>query len=102
MLGMHRRQSPPSEDAPRQPRVSQEVRASIHPDGVVLIHLGTGNVFTTNRIGAAIWIGLTDGWTNAAIIRLLTTEFNVARATAQRDADEFLRQLTGAGLLTNA
>ena len=79
--------------------VAPDVKASLHPDGVVLIHLGRGTVFSANRVGAMIWNGAVERWSIERVAESISSELNVAPATVQRDAAEFLAQLTAEGLL---
>src|SRR5207302_2053372 len=39
-----------------------DVQASVHADGVVLMHAGKGIVFSSNRVGAMIWKGAAQHW----------------------------------------
>lgn len=80
-------------------RVAPQVRVSMHPDGVVLIHLEKGAVFSTNRAGALIWAGATKGWNTETLVRSICGEFNITPQIAERDLAEFLEQLKKEGLL---
>ena len=80
-------------------RVAPDVKASLHPDGVVLIHLGRGTVFSANRVGAMIWNGAAEGWSLGRVAQSISSEFHIAPATVQQDAADFLAQLTAEGLL---
>jgi hypothetical protein len=76
-----------------------DVKASVHPDGVVLIHLGTGTVFSSNRVGAIIWQGATERRSLDEVAASISGEFDIPRQTVQQDAAEFLAQLEAEGLL---
>jgi len=80
-------------------RVAPDVRASLHPDGVVLIHLGRGTVFSANRVGAMIWNGAAERWSIEKVAESISTEFNIPPQTVQQDAATFLAQLEAEGLL---
>jgi len=80
-------------------RVAPDVKASLHPNGVVLIHLGRGTVFSANRVGAMIWKGAAEGWSLGKVAESISSELHVAPATVQQDAAEFLAQLAAEGLL---
>ena len=80
-------------------RVAPEVKASLHPDGVVLIHLGKGTVFSANRVGALIWSRAAERWSVSRLAAFVSGEFNIAPETAQRDTAAFLEQLKAEGLL---
>ncbi len=38
--------------------VSSEATASVHADGVVILHLGNGRFYTCNGTGARIWLAI--------------------------------------------
>src|SRR5436305_13844776 len=65
---------------------SSDVRASVHEDGVVFLHLRRGIVFRSNRIGAAIWRALGRRQDFAAIASDLGREYGVPVEQAARDA----------------
>jgi len=87
------------EPDPLKLRVAPHVRASLHPDGVVLMHLGRGTVFSANRVGAMIWNGAVEQWSIEKVAESISTEFHIAPATVRQDAAEFLAQLAAEGLL---
>jgi hypothetical protein len=76
-----------------------DVKASLHPDGVVLIHLGKGTVFSANRVGAMIWNGATEGRSLNQVAASISAEFHIPPQTVQEDATQFLAQLAAEGLL---
>lgn len=80
-------------------RVSPQVKASIHPDGVLLIDLAKGTVFSANRAGALIWRAAEERWSADRLASKMSGEFDIPKETAQRDAAEFLDRLKTEGLL---
>ena len=80
-------------------RVSPDVKASLHPDGVILIHHGKGTVFSANLVGARIWNGAAERWSMGKLAAFISGEFHIPPETAERDAAEFLEQLHAEGLL---
>jgi hypothetical protein len=80
-------------------RVAPDVKASLHPNGVVLIHLGRGTVFSANRVGAMIWNGAAERWSIERVAESISSEFHIAPATVKQDTAEFLAQLAAEGLL---
>jgi len=80
--------------------ISPDVIASIHPDGVVFLHVGRGDVFSSNRIGARIWRGLTGREPLGAVTAGIAREYGVGQEQVQRDAAEFLADLDARGFLT--
>lgn len=80
-------------------RVAPNVKASSHADGVVLIHLGKGIVFSANRAGAMIWNGAVERQSLEQVSHSISHEFHISPQDARQDAAEFLEQLAAEGLL---
>jgi hypothetical protein len=80
-------------------RIAPDVKASLHPDGVILMHIGRGTVFSANLVGARIWSGAAERWSMGKLAASLSGEFHIPPEIAQRDATEFLEQLQSEGLL---
>jgi len=80
-------------------RIAADVKASLHSEGVVLIHHTRGIVFSANRVGAMIWKGAAENRGLDRVVESIATEFHVPAETAHRDAVEFLSQLRAEGLL---
>ena len=80
-------------------RIAPDVKASVHPDGVVLIHMSKGTVFSANRAGALIWSAATRQGSLDKLAQAISGEFQVPRETAERDAADFLEELKAEGLL---
>jgi Coenzyme PQQ synthesis protein D (PqqD) len=103
MLSLFRKtQHKPPQKAGPDPlgfRVAPDVKASVHPDGVVLIHAGSGSVFSANRVGAMIWNGAAERRSLNQLTASISSEFHVPPQIVQQDATEFLAQLAAAGLL---
>src|SRR5580658_3070989 len=77
--------------------VAPNVKASVHSDGVVLIHLDKGTVFSANRVGAMIWNGAAEGRSLNQVAASISAEFHLPPQTVQEDATEFLAQLAAEG-----
>src|SRR5882724_1018102 len=104
MIGFFKGAFSRNESERRQPgrlmfHAAPDVKASLHPDGVVLIHLGTGTVFSSNRVGAMIWKGATERRSLDEVAASISGEFDIPRQTVQRDTAKFLAQLEAEGLL---
>jgi hypothetical protein len=80
--------------------VSSEVRACQHAEGIVLLNLGKGTVFTSNRAGSAIWTGLSNQESVPMIAARLAREFGIDEQQASEDTIGFCRQLEAQGFLT--
>jgi hypothetical protein len=65
----------------------------------VLLHVGTGAVFTSNCIGARIWRGLSDNDGLETIAADIGVEYGVPREQVQQDAAVFVADLEAKGLL---
>lgn len=89
------------EPSPLGFRIAPDVKASLHSDGVVLIHHGRGTVFSANRIGAAIWNGAAERWSLDRVAGSISSEFDIPAQTAQQDTLDFLAQLAAEGLLVS-
>ena len=82
-------------------RIASDVKASMHSDGIVLIHHGRGTVFSANRIGTMIWNGAQERWSLNRVAGSISKEFEVPAQTAQQDTLEFMAQLAAEGLLVS-
>ena len=80
-------------------RVSPDVKASVHPDGIVLIHLSSGVVFSANRVGAMIWNAVAQRENVHALAASISHNFAVDAQTAERDVASFMAQLEAERLL---
>jgi len=76
-----------------------DVKASLHAGGMVLIHLGKGTVFSSNRVGAMIWEGATERRSLDEVAASISGAFDIPRQTVREDAAAFLSQLQAEGLL---
>ena len=80
--------------------ISSDAIASAHPDGLVFLHVGRGEVFNSNRIAARIWRGLVDREPLGAVTAGIAREYGVEQEQVERDAKEFLTDLEAQGFLT--
>jgi hypothetical protein len=74
-------------------KLSTDVRASITDDGIILLDIATGQIFSANAVGARIWSGLEAGLPMAAIVDRIAADSGVARAIVERDAHAFVDAL---------
>lgn len=77
----------------------RQVAASIHDDGVVLLHTGSGRLFASNRTGARIWEALERSVPVPAIATGITDCYGIPHEKAAREVACFLEQLEHHGLL---
>ncbi len=79
-------------------RVNPEAAASIHDDGLVILHVPSGRIFTSNRTGARVWQCLQQQLPLEAIAAEISDDYGIDPATARKDAVCFLAELQRNGL----
>jgi len=79
-------------------RLNRGVAASIHEDGIAILHVPSGRIFTSNQTGARIWKYLEQQLSLKAIAVEISREYGVDRETAQEDTARFLTELEQSGL----
>jgi hypothetical protein len=72
---------------------ASHVRSSVTDEGIVLLDVATGRIFSANAIGARIWRGLEDGEPVGAIVDRIAAETGADRAVVDRDAAQFIEML---------
>jgi Coenzyme PQQ synthesis protein D (PqqD) len=73
--------------------VSSEAAASIHDDGIVILHTRRGRLFSSNRTGARIWRCIEQQLPFDAIAETIGSEFHIARTIAREHTARFLAEL---------
>ena len=73
--------------------VAPDVRASVHDDGVAILHIPTGRVFLCNRTASRIWQGVVDGLSSEDTCDEISREWGVTRALVHQHASSFLTEL---------
>lgn len=66
---------------------------------LVLLHLGTGEYFTLNAMGATLWNALGSGLTAPALTSRVCANYETTEAEATRDVEAFVEMLTANGLV---
>jgi hypothetical protein len=79
---------------------SPHVRSNITDDGVILLDIETGQIFSANPIGARIWDALTHGLAVPAIVDQIARDTGAERAVVERDVREFVGALRARALVT--
>jgi hypothetical protein len=74
-------------------RVDSEAAASIHENGIVILHIGNGRLFTSNGTGARIWRAIEEQLSLEAIADEISDAYQIARATAREHVVRFLAEL---------
>jgi hypothetical protein len=80
-------------------RVSPTVRASISPDGLVLLDVQGGMLLASNPIGARVWELLEQQRSRIEIASHLVTDYNISFERAERDVAAFIADLAARGLV---
>jgi hypothetical protein len=73
--------------------VNPEANASIHDDGVVILHLGSGQLYTSNETAASIWRRVEQQLSLEAIIAEISTEYQIACSSLREHVVHFLADL---------
>lgn len=73
--------------------VSPEATASVHDDGVVILHLGNGSFYTCNGTGARIWRAIEQRLSLEAIAQEISNAYEIALTTARQHTVRFLAEL---------
>lgn len=70
-----------------------EACASIHDQGIVILHLGTGKVYSSNETGASIWRRVEQQLPLETISEQLSTEYQILHSTSRNHVAGFLDEL---------
>ena len=73
--------------------VSPQATASVHDDGIVILHLGNGGFYTCNGTGARIWRAIERKLSLEAIAEEISNAYQIAVTTARQNAVRFLAEL---------
>jgi len=84
----------------RRLAAAADVRASVHDDGLVLLHISTGKVFLCNQTGLRIWQGLVEGLSADAISKEISREWGIGWERVRRHTSSFISLLERRGLVT--
>ena len=73
--------------------VSPEAAASIHDEGIVILHVRTGCLYTSNRIGSCIWRGIGRQMALEEIAKEISDEYRIALSKAEEHTVRFVADL---------
>lgn len=73
--------------------VNPDATASIHNDGIVILDVGSGCVYTGNMTGARIWRGVQRRLPLDAIAEEISNEYQIGQSTACEHVASFLAEL---------
>jgi len=79
-------------------RLSAGASASIHEDGLAILHVPSGRIFTSNRTGARVWQCLERQLPLEAIAAEISRDYGIDQAAAREDVARFLVELERNGL----
>ena len=83
-------------------RPAAGVTASLSDDGLILLDIDGGLIFSSNAVGGRIWQLVEQAETIDEIAHRLATDYCVSEAIARHDVTAFLEQLKGRGLIARA
>ena len=78
-------------------RLPATLRASANDDGLVLLNVETGQIYTSNVVGGQIWRLLEEGRSEAEIVAHLAAKYGRSEDVIAQDVREFVSRLTGLG-----
>ena len=73
--------------------VDPEASASIHDHGAVILHLGSGQLYTFNETGASIWRRVEQQLPLEAIADEISAEYQIDRSASREHVVAFLAEL---------
>ena len=73
--------------------VNPQTSASVHDHGIVILHLGSGRMYTANGIGASIWHRIEQQLPLESIAEQISMEYQIAPATSYDHVFHFLAEL---------
>lgn len=76
------------------------VRSQVVDGEVVLLDLETEYYYGLDQVGSRVWQLLEHGATQVEIVTSLSREYDVSEAKLNRDIEQLIKELAGAGLVT--
>lgn len=73
--------------------VNAQATVSIHDDGIVILDVGSGCMYTGNMTGGRIWRGVQQGLPLDAIAEEISNEYQIGQTTACEHVASFLAEL---------
>src|SRR5262249_47228129 len=78
---------------------ASRVRSNVSDDGVILLDIQFGQIFSANVIGASVWRGLERGESIREIVDAIVDQTGADRLVVKRDVSEFVRALAARALV---
>jgi hypothetical protein len=72
---------------------SPDVASSVHKNGIVLLHICSGRLFTANGTGARIWSRLKERHSMETIVSDISADYQIDWTTARAHVGRFLFEL---------
>ena len=79
--------------------VNSDVTASIHDDGIVMLNVRTGCLYTSNHIGSCIWRSIARQMGLDEIAKEISDAYRIARSIATEHTVCFAGELERNGLI---
>jgi hypothetical protein len=79
--------------------VNPNAAASMHEDGIVILHTDKGILFSSNGIGARIWRGVENRVSVRAIAEEISSDYQIAPNIAHQHTVNFLAELEQQALI---
>jgi Coenzyme PQQ synthesis protein D (PqqD) len=73
--------------------VDSEAAASIHENGIVILHVGKGRVYAANETGARIWRGIVQEQSLNTIATKISDEYQIPITEAYEHVSAFISDL---------
>lgn len=73
--------------------VNPEASVSIHDQGIVILHVGSGRLYTCNTTGARIWRGVEQQLPLETIAEEISSEYQLVHSAAREHVAGFLANL---------
>ena len=77
------------------------VRANVSDDGLILMDIRSGQIFSANPIAARIWSGIEQGQLLSTIVEEISSDTGADVAIVERDAVEFVNALKARTLVAD-
>jgi hypothetical protein len=74
-------------------KVDAEAAGSIHENGIVILHIGSGRVYAGNHTGARIWCGILQERSLNTIANEISDEYQIPMALACEHVGAFITEL---------
>jgi Coenzyme PQQ synthesis protein D (PqqD) len=81
---------------------AEHVRANVTDDGLVILDIDKGEIYSANVVAARIWNLLMDGKSEQEAVDAVAAEFDAPKDVVARDAHAFIESLVAKSLVDAA